>query len=398
MNPPQGTAGEPLPRDGQGDIRREARCKDPALPTVNRIPKGDKSILQHLIDQNNTINYLAGTVDELRNMMGKMNETLTKLQCREQAARPAPENSSQDQFDLVATVLGEIRSKDDKVERLKLKNDVLALKIRYLEEKYAENGAGDLSNHPSDDYFDDNSNLENPRPVKVPLKGCDGGSAANPNPLEPGERREGSQRPEVQVQVRPRQQQVQRKRRSTSNTDTESAAVQPEQPPTKPPAKKPKRSSSQAPAPEKLTPNQPGPAKRGRGRSRKSSMAGTAAAATAKSRSAIDLTEKQPSEPHVPASSSTSNLSTATTAKEAAPGTQQRRRSTRSATRRSRPSTPSPVGPATADVPVIEDGAEHDDLAEVHDEQERKRKEKIAARDKMVELAMRREEAMMATG
>lgn len=405
-DPNRAPAEQSLTADRQLNDELHSRREGMGPSALGENQPGD-SILEHLREQDNHINRLSNTVDELRKTMGEMSETLTKLRDEGQQHRPSTTEPSGDKFDLVASALREIRSKDDMVERLKLKNDVLTLKIRYLEEKYPEDTAGGLSNN-FDDYFEERVDRPQPGSVKVPLKGCDDRVQSNPTPSDPNER-ERRQCPEVQIPV-PARQNRQAKRRSTSNAEAGTTAAETEQPPVKPPAKKQRRSSTKARAPKNSDINQQDSIERGR-QSATTNAAPTTA--TAEPQIATEPVENNASHPalplrHIPSSPSTSNLSTASTAKEAdnpdsttAPTTQQRRRSARSATRLSRrPSvSPSPeesqrVIPASDETVAEDRSASDPSPKDLQDEQERIRKEQIAARDKLVELAMRREEAL----
>lgn len=379
------------------------------------------SILHHLRAQDDHINRLSNTVDELRKTVAEMKETLAKQRNESQQNHPSITDApSGDKFDLVASVLKEIRSKDDQVERLKIKNDVLTLKLRYLEGKSSESNAGGQSDI-MDDYVDESIDRSNRRAVKVPLKESDDGVQPNPR-SQRSDTVERHQCPEVQVSVpTPRAQQAKRPLTSNVEAGTAAAEIEMEQARTKPPAKKPRLSSSKALAPK----NQKAPATRGRPPGRTKTQAKTVTSVKPGATDDPGEQNEKSSPPDLPLRnvSSTSNFSTTSATKETdnqestpVTGTQQKRRSARSATKQSRrPSVApppeqeqgqgqgqepnEPTIPAS-DMSVGEDLRMDDPSSkEFHDEQERIQKESIAARDRLVEMAMQREEAMdMAEG
>ncbi|KAK2764550.1 hypothetical protein FQN54_009245 [Arachnomyces sp. PD_36] len=383
------------------------RDVDPSLD-ANQI---GGSILQHLRNQDDHINRLSSTVDELRKTMGEMSESLKKL-VNENRQHPssAADASSGNQFDLVASVLREMRSKDDKAEKLQLQNDVLTLKIRHLEERQSGNCGGRLPTEPQNPRSEDNDRPD-PMSVKVPLRGCDDRVPEN---LVASSAAPIQQRfPEVQVTV-PAPRGRQTKRRSTSNLGSRPATADPGKPSdVEPPAKKPRRYSAKDPVSKSSATDQKAQVKRGRSlpRSSATTVISATEAPVITDPDENKVSHAAPPLQQIHTSSPTSNLSTASTAKEdprepvTAPETQRRRRSERSSTRMSRrpsleqaPQTSQQVIPASDGTEGEEQSADDRPAKESkQDEQERLRKEQIAARDRLVELTMRREEAMNTT-
>ncbi|KAL1964822.1 hypothetical protein VTN77DRAFT_6324 [Rasamsonia byssochlamydoides] len=179
------------------------------------------SVRQQIQNQGVSINRISSSVDELHDTMTELKHAFTALRIELNAPgyRMQDIEKADGRLDMIRTVLKELKSKADEIEKLRLENESLKLKNKYLEERMAaspavsqhldnramaevhspgllnENGKRSwpetaMDNHQQQiaDSFEDDENQsmnhvtmeESALPsVKVPLKPADDGSAAS---------------------------------------------------------------------------------------------------------------------------------------------------------------------------------------------------------------------------
>lgn len=108
------------------------------LPDSPESINDSTSVRQQIQNQGVSINRLSSTVSNLHDTMNELKHAFTALRL-ELSNSPIPYPSEPDRteggFDMLAAVLKELKNKSDEIDRLKLENEGMKLKIKYLEER-----------------------------------------------------------------------------------------------------------------------------------------------------------------------------------------------------------------------------------------------------------------------
>lgn len=128
-----------------GSSRSETRGKSSARPgsssTVPDSPDSitERSSVRHQIqNQGESISRISNTVNTLHDTMNEIKHAFTALRLELSngpSLHPSEPERANGGFDMLATVLKELKNKSDEIERLRLENEALKLKNRYLEER-----------------------------------------------------------------------------------------------------------------------------------------------------------------------------------------------------------------------------------------------------------------------
>jgi hypothetical protein len=115
-----------------------SRAGPPATPGQSEIVLHDTSVRQQIQSQGMSLNRISSTVDELHDTMAELKHAFTalRIELNVPAHRIQDSETMDGGLDMVKTVLKELKSKADDIEKLRLENESLKLKNKYLEERY----------------------------------------------------------------------------------------------------------------------------------------------------------------------------------------------------------------------------------------------------------------------
>lgn len=128
----------PTPKDpNRPSAMREGVPTQGALLPTGSSDVDSSSVQQQIQHQGMSIDLISSSVNNLHDTMTELKTAFTALRIELNGAGRFPsglENANND-FDMISTVLKELKSKSEEIERLKLEIEALKLKNKYLEER-----------------------------------------------------------------------------------------------------------------------------------------------------------------------------------------------------------------------------------------------------------------------
>jgi hypothetical protein len=124
---------EPTPRRDRSSMQAGA-----LVPTsATEVEHSNMSVEQQIQHQGLNIDYISNSVSNLHDTMSELKSAFTALRIELNGPGKMLEsgNSMGNNFNMVTTVLKELKTKSDEIERLKLENEALKLRNRYLDEQ-----------------------------------------------------------------------------------------------------------------------------------------------------------------------------------------------------------------------------------------------------------------------
>lgn len=151
---------EPIFKDGA--LERLCPPKEPPRRERNSIQEGalvpsgsrdfhslDPSMQQQMQHQGRSIDQISSSVNNLQDTMNDLKHSFTSLRIELNGPHRHPGDhgpNSGPGFDMIATVLKELKSKSDEIEKLKLEIEALRLKNRFMEDRRPSDHYGSQMN------------------------------------------------------------------------------------------------------------------------------------------------------------------------------------------------------------------------------------------------------------
>ncbi|KAL5357398.1 hypothetical protein BJX96DRAFT_144401 [Aspergillus floccosus] len=124
---------EPTPRRDRNSMQAGA-----LVPTsATEVEHSNMSVEQQIQHQGLNIDYISNSVSNLHDTMSELKSAFTALRIELNGPGKMFETGSNmgNDFNMVTTVLKELKTKSDEIERLRLENEALKLRNRYLDEQ-----------------------------------------------------------------------------------------------------------------------------------------------------------------------------------------------------------------------------------------------------------------------